>query len=459
LSLVPLRLGTLAVAGYDVVRSGVRWLRDEGHACRAGELVAYCNLRFAPSARAPASAAPFAEEARDFQVGFATRVGGRLHRAHDASRGGFIDRLAEHTVWMPNHVIGHVQCRPSERPAGVDPDGETLELMLVAGRRVTEIAEDRSGFLTGWHDRVRAWWGEGDAPVGTLLGYGICEQLGVFRGESPAFSDWFGAVAGPAQVVYVPDNVLVPCAAVVAEQCLRTANEAEAIRADVTQSIANGPVVPTPADWMFVGALISALLRSPLTERCDVPMRRGLAQADVPDAVVLSLNAESQGILRHRRLGYRLQCHAYRMSDAGPAVRAWIERDFEHVSRSVDDIGCDLRALADRVRERATTALLVMNTRSTSGFETFHSYAPFDRPLGNMLGSVRAKELNLMLHDLARERNVSIVDNDAIAADLGATHLPDGVHNSATMQAELRGEILRILRGRGIAGFAARPSR
>ena len=170
MSLVPLRLGTLAVAGYDVVRSGVRWLRDEGHACRVGELVAYCNLRLAPSASAPAGAAPFAEEARDFQVGLATRVGGRLHRAHDASRGGFIDRLAEHTVWMPNHVIGHVQCRPSERPAGVDPDGETLELMFVAGRRVTEIAEDRSGFLTGWHDRVRAWWGEGEAPVGTLLG-------------------------------------------------------------------------------------------------------------------------------------------------------------------------------------------------------------------------------------------------------------------------------------------------
>ena len=86
MSLVPLRLGTLAVAGYDVVRSGVRWLRDEGHACRVGELVAYCNLRLAPSASAPAGAAPFAEEARDFQVGLATRVGGRLHRAHDASR-------------------------------------------------------------------------------------------------------------------------------------------------------------------------------------------------------------------------------------------------------------------------------------------------------------------------------------------------------------------------------------
>lgn len=457
--MVPLRLGRLATPGYDIVRSGVRWLREDGHACRAGEIVGYCNVRLAPTASAPPGAAPFAEEVRDFQIALATRVGGRLHRAADASRGGFLDRLAEHSVWIPDHVIGHVQCRPSERPPDVDTHGETLGLMFVAGRRVTEVAEDRSGFLTGWHDRVRAWWGEGDSPVGTLMGYGICEQLGVFRGESTGFSDWFGAVAGPAQIVYVPDHVLVPCAAIVADQCRRTADEAEAIRADVTRSIATGPVAPTPADWIFVGTLISALLRSPLTERCDVLTRGGLRQAGVADAVVLSLNAESPVILRHRRLGYALHCHAYRMSDAGRAVRSWLERDFESVVRTADDVRRDYRALVDTVRGRSATAFLVMNAMSTSGFETLHSYAPFDRPLGSTLGTIRTKELNLMLHDLARERDVSIVDNDAIAADLGATHLPDGVHNSATMQAELRREILRILHARGVAGFAAGASR
>ena len=58
------------------------------------------------------------------------------------------------------------------------------------------------------------------------------------------------------------------------------------------------------------------------------------------------------------------------------------------------------------------------------------------RPLANMLGSVRARELNLMLHDLARERNVAIVDVDAIAADLGSQrHAPDGVHGSGPLQA------------------------
>ena len=63
--------------------------------------------------------------------------------------------------------------------------------------------------------------------------------------------------------------------------------------------------------------------------------------------------------------------------------------------------------------------------------------------------------MNLMLHDIARDHDVSIVDNDAIAATLGSSrHLTDGVHGSGALQAELRPEILRLLRERGVAGFA-----
>ncbi len=453
MSQVPLRLGPLGAPGYRVPRSGVRWLRDERHACRPGEIVACCNLRIVP-ADPKTGSWPMGEEVRDFQVALATPVGGRLQRAGNLSRGGFLDRLADHIAWTPEQVIGHVQCRPGERPRGPDPHGETVGLMFAAGRRVTEVAEDRSGFLTGWHDRLRAWWGEGDT-VGTLLGYGVCEQLGVFRGESIAFAEWYRASAGPAQVVYVPDHVLVPSVAVLAGQCGRSAVEAEAIRADAARSIALGPVAPSPSDWIFAGALVGALLRSPLTESCDVLMRDGLRRTAGPDAVVLSLNAESTAILRHRRLGYALQCHNYRMAaDAGPAVRSWLERDFEVVPRTLGDIADDYRRLVDPAGPRARTAFLVMNAMSTSGFETLHTYAAFDAPLGNALNTIRAKELNLMLHDLAREGGVSIVDNDAIAADMGAAHLPDGVHNSGALQAELRSEILRILRARGVPGFA-----
>jgi hypothetical protein len=62
------------------------------------------------------------------------------------------------------------------------------------------------------------------------------------------------------------------------------------------------------------------------------------------------------------------------------------------------------------------------------------------------LSSIAAKELNLMLHDIAGHRDLVIIDVDAIAADLGgAEHLPDGIHQSGPIQAALRVEILHAL--------------
>ena len=51
-----------------------------------------------------------------------------------------------------------------------------------------------------------------------------------------------------------------------------------------------------------------------------------------------------------------------------------------------------------------------------------------------------------MLQDIADEREVYIVDVDAIAADIGGSeHLPDGIHQSGLMQKLLRREVLGIL--------------
>lgn len=451
MSLVALRRGPLAPAGYRLLSSGTRWLCEESRLCRPGDIVAYCYVKLVPVASGPM---PFADEWRDLVVAFATRVGGQLQRGADTARGGQLDELTEFDEWKPDEPIGHVRCRLSERPSDIDAPGGALRLLMMAGRRVTGLAEDRSAPLSGWHDRVRAWWGDGGASRGSLLGFGICEQTGVFRGGSPPFVPWFQAAPGPVHVAHVPDPVLVPCAPVVLDQCRRTAAEADAIRDDFTRSLASGPVAPTPADWIFAGALVAALLRSPLTESCEILERDGCRRIGPPDAVVLSLNAEASVVLRHRRLGYALHCHGYRLEEAGGAVRAWLARDFEPVVRTPDDVRRDYRELVDGLRARSHTAVLVMNMMSSSGFETLHSYAPFDAPLGNTLGTIRAKELNLMLHDLSRECGVSIVDNDAIAADMGSAHLPDGVHNSGALQAELRSEILRILRARGVPGFA-----
>jgi hypothetical protein len=459
MSAVPLRMGAMEAPGFHILRSGVRWLCEDGHLCRPGEVIAYCNVGVKPTGRGAPRVRPFAEEERDFQVAFATRIGGRLTCSADSSLGGFLDRFQYYERWTPEFVIGHIQSAPGERPPDFDVDGETTRLLMLAGRRATELADVRSGLLTGWHDRTRAWWGDGDGAFGALLCLGLCDQFGVIRGEKSAFLELFDAVPGPAHIAYFPDVAMMHCAAVVAEQLERTPETARDIAADFARSFAAGTVVPRPSEWIFAGALMAQVMRSPLAERHDVLTRTGLRRIEAPGAVLMSVYSEGMFVLRHRRLGYTLQTHGFRIVEAGPAVHAWLRADFEQIRRTPDDIRRDFCRLIDAVRARSDTQFLVLNTISTSGSENVHCYAPFARPLGNTLGSVRSREINVMLHDLARERNVAIVDVDAIAADLGSQrHAPDGVHGSGALQRELRQEIVRLLRDRGVPGFAAAAS-
>jgi hypothetical protein len=138
-------------------------------------------------------------------------------------------------------------------------------------------------------------------------------------------------------------------------------------------------------------------------------------------------------------------------------VRSWLRNNFEIVRRTPEDIQRDYQTLVDAVRQQSNAKILILNVMSTSGNDTILNYAAFDRPMRETLSTIRAKELNLMLYDFARERDVEIVDLDAIAADFGAmAHLPDGIHSSGEMQSEIRSEILRILRARKVPGFGAR---
>jgi hypothetical protein len=197
---------------------------------------------------------------------------------------------------------------------------------------------------------------------------------------------------------------------------------------------------------------------SPLTDRHWVLRADRLEISAAPHAVLVSLQAEPRVLWRHRRLGYHLCMFPHRVSDAGPAIRNWLREAFEPAPRTVDDIRADYVALVDLIRDaergRPDAGLLILNAMSSDGYEDIQSYAGLDAPPGQLLGKVAVKQANLMLHDLARERDISIVDVDHIAAGLGGQrHLPDGVHQSGLMQAETRAEILRILRYRRVPGF------
>lgn len=439
-----LRAGPMLLKDHVVVRSGIRWLRDEGNACRAGDPLGFCNVGVIP--RQP-STPPLADEWRDLQVAFLSPASGRLRKA-DVSRGGFLDRHPHHNRWEQDFSIGDLELRPGEVAAA--RSGDFMKLLFVAGRRVTEVADVRSGLLSGWHDRARMWRGDATGPFTTTLSIGICEQSGVFRGESDAFIELSALLSPSSHVVWMSDNALVPSVRVLLEQLRRTPEQQREIEADAAAGLAAAsPSLPGSA-WMFVGAMLAALARSPLQETYNLLTRAGVVRVGPPDIVVLSLNAELAFAFRHRRLGYTLTLHGFWVDDLDAAIKAWLQSDFEVVRRSAEDIRRDYYELIDTLRADHPVKVVVLNSFSTAIGESIENYSAFDLPLSDVVASVRAKELNLMLYDLARDRGVEIVDVDALVATLGAQHhLPDGVHQSGLVQRRLREQIAGIINQHG----------
>lgn len=450
MSRLPLRLDPVVPSGTSLMRSGVRWLVADGTRCRAGDIVAYCNVGMRGTD--PAMKGSLAGEQRDMQVGLALRVPGVLRRNDAASLGGFLDQMQYYHTWHDDESIGELEVEP-----GAQVEGDVLEHLVFAGHRTADMAEVRTGLFTGWHDRARVWWGRGAGTHGTLMSLGICEQRGIVRGEANAFVELFAGARGPAHVVYYPDDALVPAAPVLLQQMTRTAAENRAIEEDIARTFGSGPAVPAARDWMVLAAIAGALVRSPPTDPLTIVSPAGVETMQVPDAMLLSVHSESSLVMRHKRLGYYLQIHTYRLTETGPAFHAWLRANFEQVRRSPADIARDLAALVDALRARGVREILFLNAVSTLGTEQVQCYAAFDRPLGKSLGSVRAREHNAMLHDLAHSHDVAIVDTDAIAADFGVQqHIPDRVHASGAVQQATREEILRILHARGVQGFAPR---
>jgi hypothetical protein len=286
---------------------------------------------------------------------------------------------------------------------------------------------------------------------------GVCELDGVIKGDTFPFSELIDAASGPVQVIYTPDTPLAPTALHIIERIQRTPEAHDEIARDMALTLAAGSRAPTAQDWIFAGAMLDALRDSPVTARYDILTREGLRTSGPPDAIVLSVNAETPVILKHKRLGYGFHAHDYQMQQMGPAMGAWLRSHFEPVRRSPDDIRADYVELIDLVRANApATQILICNAMSSHGWEDMPSYDSLDGPLGVSLASARNKDLNLVLHDLARERDIAIVDADAIAAELGGRRcIPDGVHQNGEMQVEIRAEILRILRARKTPSFSS----
>jgi hypothetical protein len=439
LSRLALHLGPLKADGHRIFRSGMRWLCAPGEFVRANQVIAYCNINLESAGMRWSGQPPFAEEL-ELQVAFAPRVAGRVIINADAVRGGY---LSVHSVetWDADDIVAHL-----ETDSGEAADAGRVRLLMLAGRRMTALADVPSGLLPGWHGRSRGWWcEEGETPL-SLLSLGVCDASGVIIGEQGAFLETFEAAMKPSQMIFVPDHPVAPTAQVLLDQINRTPAQFGAIAADLRAFMTDSAILPTYDDWMFSGAMLQVLQRSPIKDSYSIFSGSGSTRLGPAEAILLSLNSEPQSILQHKKLGYHLQVMRHHQAAAGPAIRAWLGSAFESVKRSIGDIRRDYEALLDAIARTTGAKVMIINRMSTTVYEDISNYAPFDAPMSDTLANIASKELNLMLHDIAENRDLAIIDVDAIAADVGgAEHLPDNVHQSGVMQAILRGEILNVL--------------
>jgi hypothetical protein len=462
----PLRMPPLSARPFGLLRSGLQCLRRTGDYVGAREPLAVCHLRLSGS-RERHSIVPLAEDQHDLQVVLASPTAGNVEYRADLSHGGYQD-LVGSTDWDEGTVVGSIDSS--------DDPGELVALVL-AGRRGFESGEGRGGLLAGWHERARAFWeGEGSERFGTVLSLGTCEQTGIFRGDDMAFLSWFARAPGPAQVVAVADERCVHSSAVLLQHIRRTPADALAItdavqgwfgerltglqpgafpafQPEASRGHAGGRW-PDLQDLLFALHLLGhAVGTCPILERSDVLTRRGFVQLEPPDAIALSMGSELAPHFRHRRTGWMIAIHGFRFGPyIGPRLLEWLRRDFEPVRRTVSDMAQDLTALAGEVSARTGAALLVQNLIASSALNRISNYAWLGDSFSESL-PVMAMEANLMLSDLSRAPNVSMIDSDALAADLGVRHVPDGAHASRELLEAQRGEFHRVLRVRGIPGF------
>jgi hypothetical protein len=442
MSAIGLHLGPLRAEGYNILRSGVRWLCESGQYCAPNQVFAYCNIILEPTTSRLSGPPPFADEL-ELQIAFASRVGGRIAIDSSTELGGYLS-VRTVDVWDAETVIASIVPNPGADDHVADPS--RLRLLALAGRRMTALADTHSGLLPGWHGRSRGWWcDDGETPV-TLLSLGVCDAAGLILGEQCAFLEMFEATQTAAQMVSVPDHPLAPATPLLLDQLQRTPQQFDAIAADLRGFFARSAAVPTPDDLIFAGTVLSVMQRNPIRENYSIFSANGLARLGPADAVLLSLAVEPNTILRHRKLGYHIHIMRHHQVAAGPAIRAWLAESFEPVRRTVDDIKQDYVTLIDKIARTTGGRVIILNRMSTSGYEDVSSYLAFDAPLSDTLSLVAAKEWNLMLEDIADERELHILDVDAIAADIGgAENLPDSIHQSGLMQRLLRQEVRGIL--------------
>jgi hypothetical protein len=415
------------------------WLCADGHLLRPGEVFGFFNIN---SDNRPAAGADAQAGERTRQVAVASPLRGRLRIPQNTSSDGLLG-IWPVRAWQPDEVMATLDAE-DDGTGNNDPVLD-LRLMIVAGRRAVWAVDSDASLLPGSNSQVRAWWG-GAASRKSLLCMGLCDVAGVVRGKHSAFTELFEAAPFGCHVAHFSEHPIIPCTLVVLEQLQRSPAQRQAITADILGALNTGAA--NAEDLSFASLMLRQLCAQPITEGSTCLTENGTVDIGPPETILLSLSSEPQSMLRHRTLGYHVYILSGDARAAGPSMRKWLKSAFEPVRRTTDDLRRDLVQLIASVHAATGGKVMVVNRMSTSGREQIYSYAAFERPLGATLAYAAAKEMNVMLDDLAAEGHVAVIDIDALAAEFGGeAHLPDGIHHSNLMQDALRAELVRHLAG------------
>ena len=141
----------------------------------------------------------------------------------------------------------------------------------------------------------------------------------------------------------------------------------------------------------------------------------------------------------------------------GPALRHWLRTSFEPVPRNPDDDPRRLSRSACPAAAARHARCWSHNGVSSQAYEQIQNYAVLDEASFAGLGSLRAKTLNLMLHDLATRgsrRSASWTWMRSSPISAWPRTCPTAFIASGALQAEIRGEFVRVAAGRagGVRG-------
>jgi len=159
------------------------------------------------------------------------------------------------------------------------------------------------------------------------------------------------------------------------------------------------------------------------------------------DAVVLSLQPDVYfHMARHRSAGFVFHPENWRAwSDAD---RQWLRATFEPAP--LLDVATSMRhleAVVARLRAQRDVPVLVYNLSSVVPGDTVHNYAG----LGETL-SLRIRRYNLALCELSQRIGISVIDVDAIVAQVGVANAKlDARHLRAEGARRVAAEVVRVL--------------